>query len=102
MIVFGGETQSVIKVCVIENDVTMDMRFVRVDGKHILIIAFQKFITKFLANLQSLFGCDFVRSKTLDYVMCKNGCPSCSAGSDGSEVGGSTSAVGSAGIRLHI
>lgn len=98
----GGETQSVIEICVIENDVTMDMRFVRVDGKHILIIAFQKFITKFLTNPQSLFGCDFVRSETLDYVVCKDCCPPCSAGSDGSEVGGSIAAVGSAGIRLHI
>ena len=98
----SGETQSVIEVCVIENDVAMGMGFIYVNSKHILIIAFQKSVTKFLANLQSLFWCDFVRSKTLDYVMCKNGCPSCSAGSDGSEIFACSSAVGSAGIRLHI
>ena len=99
---FSSKTQSVVEVCVIENDVTMGMGMVSMNSKHILIIAFQKTVAQFLANLQGLFGCDLVRSETLNYVVCKNCCPSCSAGSDGSKVGGSTSAVGSAGIRLHI
>ena len=99
---FSSETQSVIEICVIENDVTMDMFMVGMDGKHILIIAFQKTVAQFLTNLQGLFGCDLVRSETLDYVVCKDCCPSCSVGSDGSEIFACSSAVGSAGIRLHI
>ena len=75
---------------------------VGVDCKHILIIAYQKSVTQFLSDLQGLFGCNFIWSKTLNYLVCEDLCPSCSIGSDGSEVGGCTSAVGSASIRLDI
>ena len=81
---------------------TMDMVMVGVDCKHILIIAFQKSVTQFLSDLQGLFGCDFIGGKALNYVMCEDLCSSCALLSDGSEVGGSTSAVGSASIRLDI
>ena len=80
----------------------MGMGLVCVDGKHILVVALQKSVTQFLTDLQGLFGCYLVWCKTLDYVVCEDLCSSCAACSDGSEVGGSTSAVGSAGIRLHI
>lgn len=70
------------------------------NGKHILIITLQETVTQFLSDLQGLFGCDFIRGKALNYVMCEDLCPSCALLSDGSEVGGSISAVDSASIRL--
>ena len=96
------ETQSVVEVCVVKNDVTVQMLFIIMNGKHILVVALQETVAQFLTNLQGLFGCNFIRSETLDYVVCEDLCSPCSACSDGSEVGGSTDAVGSAGIRLHI
>ena len=72
------------------------------NGKHILIIAFQKSVTQFLSDLQGLFGCDFIGGKALNYVVCEDLGAPCALLSDGSEVGGSTSAVGSASIRLDI
>ena len=99
---FVGKAESVVKISVIENDVAMSVGLVCVDGKHILIVALQKSVAQLLSNLQGLFGCHFIRSETLDYVVCEDLCSPCSACSDCSEVGGSTSAVGSAGIRLHI
>ena len=78
------------------------MGLVCVNSKHILIVALQKSVTQFLTDLQGLFGCNFIGSETLDYVVCEDLCSPCSDCSDCSEVGGSTSAVGSAGIRLHI
>ena len=99
---FISEAKSVVKISVIENDVAMGMGLVCVNGKHILVVALQKSVTQFLTDLQGLFGCNFIRGKALYYVMCENLCSSCAVGSNGSEVGGSTSAVGSAGIRLHI
>ena len=99
---FISEAESVVEVCVIENDVTVQMLFIIMNRKHILIVALQKPVAQFLSDLQGLFGCHFIRGKTLDYVVCENLCSSCAACSDCSEVGGSTSAVGSAGIRLHI
>ena len=99
---FISEAKSVVKISVIKNDVAMGMGLVCVNGKHILVVALQKSVTQFLTDLQGLFGCNFIRGKALYYVMCENLCSSCSVGSNGSEVGGSTSAVGSASIRLHI
>ena len=99
---FVGKAESVVEVCVIENDVAMGMGLVCVDCKHILIVALQETVAQFLSDLQGLFGCHFIRSETLDYVVCEDLCSPCSACSDCSEVGGSTDAVGSAGIRLHI
>ena len=98
----GGETKPVIQICVVENDVAMQVRLVMMNSNDILIIAFQITVAQFLSDLQGLFGCDFIGSKALNYVVCEDLCPSCSVGSDGSEVGGSTSAVGSASIRLDI
>ena len=89
-------------ICVIENDVAMGMGLVCVDCKHILIVALQETVAQFLSDLQGLFGCNLIRSETLDYVVGKDFGASCAVCSDCSEVGGSTSAVGSAGIRLHI
>ena len=102
MIVFVGKAESVVKICVIENDVAMGMGLVCVNGKHILVVALQETVAQFLTDLQGLFGCHFIRSETLDYVVCEDLCSSCAVGSNGSEVGGSTSAVCSTGIRLHI
>lgn len=99
---FVSKAESVVKISVIENDVTMGMGLVCVNGKHILVVAFQKSVTQFLTDLQGLFRCNFIRSETLDYVVCEDLCSPCSACSDCSEVGGSTDAVGSAGKRLHI
>lgn len=99
---FRCKAKSVIEVCIIENDVTMGMVFIGMNGDNILIIAFQKSVTQFLSDLQGLFGCDFIGSKALNYVMCEDLCPSCSVGSDGSEIFGCTSAVGSASIRADI
>ena len=99
---FVGKTKPVVEICVIENDVTVQMLFIIMNRKHILIVALQETVAQFLSDLQGLFGCHFIRSETLDYVVCEDLCSSCAACSDGSEVGGSTDAVGSAGIRLHI
>ena len=99
---FVGKAKSVVKISVIEDDVAMGMGLVCVDGKHILVVALQKSVAQFLTDLQGLFGCHFIRGKALYYVMCEDFGAPCSACSDGSEVGGSTDAVGSAGIRLHI
>ena len=98
----GSEAQSVIQICVVENDVTVQMLFIIMNGKHILVVALQETVAKFLSDLQGLFGCNFIRGKALYYVMCEDFGAPCSACSDGSEVGGSTDAIGSAGIRLHI
>ena len=99
---FVGKAESVVEVCVVENDVTVQMLFIIMNRKHILIVALQETVAQFLSDLQGLFGCHFIRSETLDYVVCEDLCSPCSTCSDGSEVGGCTSAVGSAGIRLHI
>lgn len=99
---FVGKAESVVEVCVIENDVAMGMGLVCVNGKDILIVALQETVAKFLSDLQGLLGCHFIRGETLDYVVCENFGAPCAACSDCSEVGGSTDAVGSAGIRLHI
>ena len=99
---FISEAKSGVKISVIEDDVAMGMGLVCVDCKHILIVALQKSVAQFLTDLQGLFRCNFSRSETLDYVVCEDLCSPCSTCSDGSEVGGSTDAVGSAGIRLHI
>ena len=80
----------------------MQVVFIIMNSDNILIIAFEITVTQFLSDLQGLFGCDFIGGKALNYVMCEDLCPSCSVGSDGSEVGGSASAVGSASIRLDI
>ena len=102
MIVFVSEAESVVKIRVVENDVAMGMGLVCVNGKDILIVALQETVAQFLSDLQGLFGCHFIRSETLDYVVCENFGAPCAVCSDCSEVGGSTDAVGSAGIRLHI
>ena len=99
---FISEAESVVEVCVVENDVTVQMLFIIMNRKHILVVALQKSVTQLLTDLQGLFRCNFIRSETLDYVVCEDLCSPCSACSDCSEVGGSTAAVGSAGIRLHI
>ena len=99
---FISEAKSGVKISVIEDDVAMGMGLVCVDCKHILIVALQETVAQFLSDLQGLFGCHFIRSETLDYVVCEDFGAPCSACSDCSEVGGSSSAVGSAGIRLHI
>ena len=98
----GGKAQTVIQIRIVENDMAMQVRLIMVDGYHILIIAFQITVAKFLSDLQGLLGCHFIRGETLDYVVCENFGAPCAACSDCSEVGGSTDAVGSAGIRLHI
>jgi hypothetical protein len=59
LVMFGGETKPVIQICVVENDVTVQMRLIMVDGYHILIITFQIAVAKLLSDLHSLFGCDF-------------------------------------------
>ena len=99
---FISEAKSGVKISVIEDDVAMGMGLVCVDCKHILIVALQETVAQFLSDLQGLFGCHFIRSETLDYVVGKDFGAPCALLSDGSEVGGSSSAVGSAGIRLHI
>ena len=99
---FVGKAKSVVKISVVENDVAMGMGLVCVDGKYILIVALQETVAQLLSDLQGFFGCHFIGCKTLDYVVCEDLCSSCAVGSDSSEVGGSTDAVGSAGIRLHI
>lgn len=81
---------------------TMQVRLIMVDGYHILIIALEITVAQLLSDLHSLFWCDFARGKALNYVVCENLCSSCAVGSDGSEVGGSTDAVGSASIRVDI
>ena len=98
----GGETESVIQICVIENDVAMQMRLIMVDGYHILIIAFQITVAKLLTDLHSLFGCDFTGGKALNHVIGKDLCASCSCVSDGSEVLACSCTVGSASIRVDI
>jgi len=100
--VFISEAKSVVKISVIEDDVAMGMGLVCVNGKHILVVALQKSVTQFLTDLQGLFRCNFIGGETLDYVVCEDFGASCAVCSDCSEVGGSTSTVGSAGIRLHI
>ena len=102
MIVFVSKAETVVKIGVIENDMAMQVRFIIVNSENILIIALQKSVAKLLANLQCLFGCHFTGGEALDYVVCKDFGSPCALLSDCSEVGGSTSAVGSAGIRLHI
>ena len=99
---FVGKAESVVEVCVVKNDVTVQMLFIIMNGKHILVVALQKSVTQFLTDLQGLFRCNFIGGETLDYVVCEDFGASCAVCSDCSEVGGSTSAVGSAGIRLHI
>ena len=102
MIVFVSKAESIVKISVIEDDVAMGMGLVCVDCKHILIVALQETVAKFLSDLQGLFRCNFIGCETLDYVVCEDFGAPCAVGSDGSEVGGSTDTVGSAGIRLHI
>ena len=102
MIVFVSKAESIVKISVIEDDVAMGMGLVCVDCKHILIVALQKSVAQFLTDLQGLFRCNFIGGETLDYVVGKDFGASCAVCSDCSEVGGSSSAVGSAGIRLHI
>ena len=99
---FVSKAESVVKIGVIENDMAMQMRSIIMNGKHILIVALQKSVAKLLSDLQGLFGCHFTGGEALDYVVCKDFGSPCALLSDCSEVGGSTSAVGSAGIRLHI
>ena len=88
---FVGKAESVVEVCVVENDVTVQMLFIIMNRKHILVVALQETVAKFLSDLQGLFRCNFIRSETLNYVVCENLCSSCAVGSDGSES-----------IRLHI
>ena len=99
---FVGKAESVVEVCVVENDVTMRVGLVCVDGKHILIVALQETVAQFLTNLQGLFGCHLIGCKTLDYVVCEDFGAPCALLSDGSEVGSCTDAVGSASKRLDI
>ena len=99
---FVGKAESVVEVCVVENDVTVQMLFIIMNRKHILVVALQKSVTQLLTDLQGLFRCNFIGGETLNYVVGKDFGASCAVCSDCSEVGGSTSAVGSASIRLHI
>ena len=99
---FVSEAESVVNIGVIENDMAMQMRFIIMDSENILIVALQKSVANLLSDLQGLFGCNFTGGEALDYVVCKDFGSPCALLSDCSEVGGSTSAVGSAGIRLHI
>ena len=98
----GGKAQSVTQIGVIENHMTVQVVFIIVNSNDILIIALEITVAQLLTDLQGLFGCNFIRSKALNYVVCENLCSSCAVCSDCSEVGGSTSAVSLAGIRLHI
>ena len=98
----GGKAHTVIQICVVENDVTVQMRLIMVDGYHILIIAFQITVAQLLSDLHSLFGCDFARGKALYHVVGKDLCSSCACSSDGSEVLACSCAVGSASIRVDI
>ena len=98
----GGKAQSVIQICIIENNMTVQVRLIMVDGYHILIIAFQIAIAKLLTNLHSLFGRDFTGGKTLNHVIGKDLCSPCSCVSDGSEVLACSCAVASARIRVDI
>ena len=102
MILFVGKVESVVEVCVVKNDVTVQMLFIIMNGRHILVVALQKSVTQLLTDLQGLFRYNFIGGETLDYVVGKDFGAPCAACSDCSEVGGSSSAVGSAGIRLHI
>ena len=58
----------VYKVDGIEDDVIMAMPLVDVGSNHILILAFQPFICKLLADLMCLFRRDFSDIKRLDQV----------------------------------
>ena len=86
LIMLGGKAQSVIQIGVIENDVRVDMGFITMNGKHILIIAFQKSVAQILSDLQGLFGSHFIGGKALYQVICEDLCPPCSSLSDGSEI----------------
>ena len=99
---FGRETKPIVKIGVVENDVAVQVRLIMVDGYHILIIAFQITIAKFLTDLHSLFRCDFARGKALNHVVGKDLGAPCACSSDGAEVLACPCAVGSASIRADI
>ena len=99
---FGRETKPIVKIGVLENAVAVPVLLIMVDGYHILIIAFQITIAKFLTDLHSLFGSYFTGGETLYHVVGKDLCSPCACSSDGSEVLACSCAVSSAGIRLHI
>ena len=98
----GGETQSVIQIGVVENDVAMQVRLVMMNSNDILIIAFQISVAQLLSDLHSLFWCDFARGKALNHVVGKDLCSPCSCVSDSSEVLACSCTVGSASIRVDI
>ena len=98
----GGETQSVIQIGVVENDVAMQVRLVMMNSNDILIIAFQITVAKLLSDLHSLFGRNFTGGKALYHVICEDLGAPCACGSDCSEVLACSCAVGSASIRVDI
>ena len=98
----GGKAKSVIQISIIENDVAMQVVFIGMNGNNILIIAFKITVTKFLSDLHSLFGCDFIGCKALNHVVGEDLCSPCSCVSDGSEVLACSCTVGSASIRVDI
>ena len=98
----GGKAQTVIQICVVENDVAMQVRLVMMNSNDILIIAFQITVAQLLSDLHSLFGRDFTGGKALYHVVGKDLGASCSCVSDGSEVLACSCAIGSASIRVDI
>ena len=86
LIIFGVKAQPVIQICIIENDMTMQVVFIIMNSDNILIIAFEITVTQFLSNLHSLFGCDFFGSKALYQVICEDLGAPCALLSDCSEV----------------
>jgi len=102
LIMLGGKAQTVIQICVVENDVAMQVRLVMMNSNDILIIAFQITVAQLLSDLHSLFGRDFTGGKALYHVVGKDLGASCSCVSDGSEVLACSCAIGSASIRVDI
>ena len=98
----GGKAQTVIQICVVENDVAMQVRLVMMNSNDILIIAFQITVAQLLSDLHSLSGRNFTGGKTLNHVISEDLGAPCACSSDCSEVLACSCAIGSASIRVDI
>lgn len=63
---------------IIENYVQMNMVGIGMDGKEILILAFEEFLAKLLADFQRSFRCDFTGLEALNEVLREDGIQACS------------------------
>ena len=98
----GGETQSVILICVVKNDMAMQVVFIVVNSYHILIIVLEITVAKLLSDLHSLSGRNFTGGKTLNHVISEDLGAPCACSSDCSEVLACSCTVASASIRVDI